>query len=203
MKRTLAMMLALMAVGGAMMRTNRNPEAAYADHTDDLPVVYVADPEPLPESPAVIHDESPVLYPVPLAEEVQLHIIHVCEKNYIDPSVIMAMIDRESDFRVKAMGDKGQAFGLMQIQPKWHQARMDKLGVTDLLDPIQNVTVGMDYLVELLEQGHGLEWALMAYNGGNAYANKLAAKGIVSNYAEEILANAEVYAKAVYEDAIQ
>jgi soluble lytic murein transglycosylase-like protein len=150
------------------------------------------------EEPVVI--EAQVLYPVPLDEDLQVYIIDLCEQHYLDPSVIMAMIDRESDFRVKVMGDNGQAYGLMQIQPKWHQARMDKLGVTDLLNPYQNVAVGIDYLVELLNREKGLEWALMAYNGGQAYANKLTAKGIVSNYAEGILATAEVYAKEVYKE---
>jgi soluble lytic murein transglycosylase-like protein len=192
MKRTFALMLALLTISSSTVGEDRDVEAA----CEDLPVVYVEEQEP--EAEPVVVEETPVLYPVPLDEEVQLHIIHVCEKNYIDPSVIMAMIDRESDFRVNAMGDKGQAFGLMQIQPKWHQERMDKLGVTDLLDPVQNVTVGIDYLVELLGREKGLEWALMAYNGGQAYANKLTARGIVSDYAEEILANAEVFAKAVY-----
>lgn len=193
MKRTFALMLALLTIGNSTMRNDCDTE----EPVEDLPVVFVEEQEPETE-PVVA--EAPVLYPVPLDADLQVYIIRLCEQHYIDPSVIMAMIERESDFRVKAMGDKGQAFGLMQIQPKWHQERMDKLGVTDLLNPYQNVTVGIDYLVELLNREKGLEWALMAYNGGQAYANKLTAKGIVSDYAEEILATAEVFAKEVFEE---
>ena len=69
------------------------------------------------------------------------------------------------------------------MQPKWHQDRMDKHGVNDLLDPFQNVTVGMDYLFELLDEGKGLEWALAAYNQGPDEADL----GLGFGYAAEVL----------------
>ena len=50
------------------------------------------------------------------------------------------------------MGDVHESFGLMQIQPKWHEDRMRRLGVTDLLDPEQNVRVGADLLSEHLSK---------------------------------------------------
>lgn len=85
------------------------------------------------------------------------------------------------------MGDKGESYGLMQIKKKWHTARMERLGVTDLLDPYQNVTVGIDLLAELLRYGGSLEWALMCYNGGYAYADKRIASGKISDYAKGVI----------------
>lgn len=134
---------------------------------------------------------APALYDVPLAEDVQRHIMRQCEQYEIDPAIILAMIQRESSYKANAIGDSGKSFGLLQIQKRWHTERMDKLGITDLLDPLQNVTVGIDYLAELIGRGRGIEWALMAYNGGPSYANKLAAKGIVSTYAQAILDNSQ------------
>ncbi len=134
---------------------------------------------------------APALYDVPLAEDVQRHIMLTCEQYEIDPAIILAMIQRESRYKASAIGDSGKSFGLLQIQKRWHTERMDKLGITDLLDPLQNVTVGIDYLAELMDRGRGIEWALMAYNGGPSYANKLAAKGIVSTYAQAILDNSQ------------
>ena len=137
-----------------------------------------------------VEEEPPVLYfDVPLSEDLQDHIFLVCESYGLDPALIIAVIQRESTYRAKLMGDNGKSYGLMQIQKKWHLERMERLGVTNLLDPYQNVKVGIDYLAELSEMGRGIEWTLMAYNGGPSYANKNAARGIVSNYAKDILTN--------------
>jgi soluble lytic murein transglycosylase-like protein len=122
---------------------------------------------------------------VPLDAELQDYIIRKCWDNGIDPAVVMAMIDRESDYDPNDMGDDGQAYGLMQIWPKWHYERMQKLGCTDLLDPYQNVTVGIDYLCELLSRYDGdMAKALTAYNRGHY-------SGTVTEYAKAVLDNAE------------
>ena len=75
----------------------------------------------------------------------------------------------------------------MQVQERFHQDRMDKYGITDLSDPYSNFLVGCDYLSEMIGKEKGLEWALMAYNGGPSYANRMADKGIVSEYAKEVI----------------
>jgi soluble lytic murein transglycosylase-like protein len=64
---------------------------------------------------------------------------------------------------------------------------MDRLGCTDLLDPYQNVTVGIGLFGDLLSTGKGVEWALMAYNGGSVYADKKVAQGILTEYARNVL----------------
>jgi soluble lytic murein transglycosylase-like protein len=135
-----------------------------------------------------VKEEEPEvqLYDVPLTEEVQLYIIQLCEEHHIDPSVVMAMIYTESRFQADVVGDSGQAFGLLQIWPKWHYQRMLDLNCTNLLDPKQNVTVGIDLLAELMESGKGIEWALSAYNAGTASANKNGC----NDYAELVLAKA-------------
>lgn len=130
-------------------------------------------------------------FDVPLEEELQDHIFAECEKRGIDPAIIIAMIGRESRYRADIKGDHGRSYGLMQIQPKWHQKRANELGAPDLMDPFDNVTVGIDLLGDLLESSGSIEWALMAYNGGAAYANRKTSRGEVSDYAKAILNNAE------------
>ena len=127
------------------------------------------------------------VYPVPLDEETQFSIICICEDYHIDPAVVIAMIARESSFKADAIGDNGDAFGVLQVQPKWHQERMTDLGCTDLLEPEQNVKVAVDYLAELIARGNGLEWALRAYNAGATGAKN----GLGCDYAAEVLANSE------------
>ena len=131
--------------------------------------------------------ETKLYYDVPLDIDLQEHIFAVCELYDVDPAVVISIIARESSFRANAMGDGGESYGLMQIKKKWHIERMKRLGVTDLLDPYQNVTVGIDLLAELLRYGDSLEWALMCYNGGYEYADKRIANGKISDYAKGVI----------------
>ena len=163
-----------------MMLERQNEVAVVSEPAE--PRVIEPEPEPVIEEPSVVY------FDVPLSEDLQDHIFAECEVRGIDPAVIIAMIERESRFDADAIGDSGRSYGLMQIQPKWHSARMEKLGCDDLLDPYQNVTVGIDLLAELIGRGKGVEWALMAYNGGPSYANRLSEKSIVSDYAASVMA---------------
>lgn len=129
--------------------------------------------------------EMSKLYDVPLDAELQFHIIGLCEERNIDPAIVMAMIWRESRFHADSVGDGGNSFGLMQIQPRWHNKRMEKLGCDDLLDPHQNVVVGIDYLAACIHRYDGdVAKALVAYNQGSY-------KGTVTAYAKSVLAKAE------------
>ena len=101
-----------------------------------------------------------------------------CEGKRITPEIVMAVIEVESKGNPQAIGDGGDSLGLMQIQPKWHRARMERLGVDDLLDPEQNIKVGVDILEELLEKYQDIDAALTAYNvghddGSRDYANRV------------------------------
>lgn len=126
-------------------------------------------------------------YDVPLDMELQAHIINECGAYDIDPAIVFAMIERESSFRADVVGDSGKSYGLMQIQKRWHEDRMERLGVTDLLDPYQNTSVGIDYLAEMLNRGNGVEWGLAAYNAGASGANK----GYGDSYAKGVLERSE------------
>lgn len=124
---------------------------------------------------------------IPLDANIQDHIFKKCDEYGIDPALVISIIKKESNYRANVMGDNGRSYGLMQIQARWHQTRMTKLGVTDLLDPYQNITVGVDYLAELFRTGKSTEWVLMAYNGGSSYANSKQANGVVSKYVTDVL----------------
>lgn len=130
-------------------------------------------------------------FDVPLDEELQDYIFELCEEHNIDPALVITMIGKESNFNASAIGDGGNSLGLMQIQPRWNQDRMDILGCQDLLDPFQNVTVGIDLLAELFDKGNSVEWVLMAYNGGQSYANRKISNGEISNYAQTVLHNSK------------
>ena len=168
------------------------------------PVVYIVyvyvDSKPVVEEKveAAVKAEAPEVkntayYDVPLSEELQEHIIEQCENRGVDPALVMGMIRAESSFNADALGDGGNSHGLMQVQPRWHQNRMDEYGCDDLMDPFQNVTVGIDIIADWLDVGRGVEYALMGYNGGNPYAKEMWSSGQVSEYAQKVLKYAEGY----------
>ena len=133
------------------------------------------------------------LYNVPYDEDLQLHIIAQAEQYGIDPAIVFAVIWKESRYYYTASGDNDESLGIMQIKQKFHQWRMDCLGVTDLLDPYQNVMVGCHLLGEKFQKYGDIEMALMIYNAGETGAkNNWFSKGIYTNkYSQAVLAKAE------------
>lgn len=129
--------------------------------------------EPVPEDPvvqiieeteAVSMEYDPVRDDIPLDAEIQRLLYKACGETGIRYELALAVIWQETDFR-NVIGDGGESAGYMQVQKKWHSERMERLGVTDLLDPYGNFLVGLDFLAELLET-HELTDALTRYNSG-------------------------------------
>lgn len=143
-------------------------------------------PQPI-EYKLVDLPELPPKYDVPLDDDLVLHIIDIADINNIDPELILAIIKQESNFDASAMGDNGHSYGLMQVQKRYHEERMRRLYCTDLLNPYENVIVGADIISQKLRSGKGLEWALMAYNGGNPYADHMLQDGKISEYAQNVI----------------
>lgn len=129
-----------------------------------------------------------------LLEDLQDYIFDLCEEKQIDPAIIIAMCFHESCYNASAIGDGGYSHGLMQVQPRFHQERMARLGCTNMLDPYQNVTVGIDFLDYLIDRYNGnVEMALVAYNMGmgGAYSNCFSKGVYYSSYSRKVLATAE------------
>lgn len=98
----------------------------------------------------------------------------------IDPLLIVAVMAIESSFNPLAVSSMG-AQGLMQVIPRFH---MDKIGENRrkdaLFDPLLNVRVGTEVLVEGLRRFGSLQTALQYYGGALSdpeagYANKVLA----------------------------
>lgn len=135
----------------------------------------------------------PVYDFIPLSEELQIYICEVAEGYDICPMVVYALMWQESRFDTEALNStsKEHSVGLMQVNLMWHQTRMDKLGITNVADPKQNILLGIDYLAELMtyeeRENITLEWVLMAYNAGPTGADELAAQGTVTAYARSVM----------------
>jgi soluble lytic murein transglycosylase-like protein len=80
----------------------------------------------------------------------------------LDPRLLKAVIQVESDFDHQAVSEDG-AMGLMQLMPE----KASELGVRDAFNPFENLDAGARYLSELLRKYDGdLTLALAAYNAG-------------------------------------
>ena len=90
------------------------------------------------------------------------------EKYGIDPYFVCAVIWTESKFDVHASSRAG-AQGLMQLMP----GTAKSLGVTDVMDPAQNIEGGTKYLRKMLDMfGGDVRLALAAYNTGPGNVKK-------------------------------
>lgn len=98
-----------------------------------------------------------------IREEYQVYIEEISNQYGVCPELIMAIVEHESSGRADAT-NKG-CKGLMQINAKYHQDRMERLGVTDIYDPYSNILIGTDYIMELAEKHEELPLVLMVYNG--------------------------------------
>ena len=140
-------------------------------------VTVVSVSEPKMTATSLEESEAPevIYYDVPLDHDTQDLLRHACEESGVDMSLALAVISRETDFR-NISGDNGNAYGYFQVWPRWHYDRMERLGVTDLNDPLSNFRVGCDFLAELLEK-YPLTDALTWYNSGkpgnSAYARSV------------------------------
>ncbi len=111
--------------------------------------------------------------------EIARSIIEVSRHYDLEPELILAMIFTESRFDVYAESEAG-AIGLMQLRPATAMAVADELelewkGQRLLTDPQINILLGTSYLHSLLQRynGHGLEYALAAYNVGPSKFDRL------------------------------
>ena len=82
----------------------------------------------------------------------------------LDPALVLEVVRAESNFNPRARSHKG-ALGLMQLIP----ATARRFGVTDPLDPVQNLRGGMAYLRWLQDRFDGdIRLTLAGYNAGEA-----------------------------------
>lgn len=91
----------------------------------------------------------------------------------IAPEFLEAIAWTESRFDETATN--GGCIGLMQISPRWHRDRMERLGVDDdgLYTVDGSMALAADYLHELFTTYNDPYWVLMTYNGdSNADAYK-------------------------------
>lgn len=93
------------------------------------------------------------------------------EAHGVDPMLVRALIQVESNYRARARSHKG-AMGLMQLMP----ATAREYQVRNPYDPKANIAAGVKHLKGLLDRLGAVDLALAAYNAGEGAVKKF--KGI-------------------------
>ncbi|HEY4364023.1 MAG TPA: lytic transglycosylase domain-containing protein [Bryobacteraceae bacterium] len=105
----------------------------------------------------------PVVAPAKIAEMVDKS----ARAHDVDPLLVHSIIQVESNYNSSAVSPKG-AEGLMQLMPP--TARM--LGVSNSMDPGENIEAGVKYLKQLQDVYKDDRLALAAYNAGPGAVDK-------------------------------
>jgi soluble lytic murein transglycosylase-like protein len=111
----------------------------------------------------------------------------------VESALLHAVISVESRYSPKAVSKAG-AIGLMQLMPKTAK----RYGVTDPLDPLQNLRGGARYLRYLLKKyNNDRNLALAAYNAGEKsvakYGNQIPPYPETTNYVPRVMGYYQKY----------
>jgi soluble lytic murein transglycosylase-like protein len=148
---------------GKRVFVNANPNFAPRSARTPLPKGFT----PTGAASRTTQNSSEASSPLSAAEEanrekIEDMIREVSARYRVDPALVRAVIQTESNWNSWAVSRKG-ALGLMQLVPGTAQ----QMGVNDAFDPKQNLDGGVRYLRMLLERYNGdLDRALAAYNAG-------------------------------------
>ena len=124
---------------------------------------------------------------VPLDVSLQKEIYAVSKQYGIDYTLLLAVMQQESQFDVHAKSDAGD-YGLMQINRINHRNLSVVLGIHDFMDPASNVRAGAYMLRDLFDKYHDVHKVLMAYQMGETGAAACWEQGIVeSQYSRAVL----------------
>lgn len=116
-------------------------------------------------------------------------------ENGLDPVLVAAIVETESDFRPTLLSPKN-AHGLMQLIPSTGAL----MGAKDLFNPVENVRAGTRYLKYLNVRFNDPQMALAAYNAGEAVVRRYG--GIppyqeTQNFVKKVARNHERYQRQV------
>lgn len=114
---------------------------------------------------------------VELDETNQEFLYYLCKGYNIDFILAAAVIQVESNCKPSVISASDD-YGLMQINKVNHDELTKAIGVTDYLDPVQNMRAGCYVLRKLFEKYQNPALVLMAYNMGEKGAKRLWREGL-------------------------
>lgn len=169
-----------------LVRGMTTTETAYTPEKVEVvyqaPKVEVAADEYLIEPETeVVEEQKPTYYELNLSNDEQDIIRKICADYGLEFELVLAICQTETNCNPKEIGDYGNSYGIMQIQPRWWQGYFDKNNCKDWLDIQDNVIVGCEILNYLYTAYEETVRVLNAYNSSDPdYYN---------GYSDRVLAN--------------
>jgi soluble lytic murein transglycosylase-like protein len=121
--------------------------------------------------------------------ELALDITHHALAAGIDPELAFRLIRVESVFKVSARGRQG-ALGLMQLMPGTARSLDRSLDTErEILDPDNNLRIGLRYLRQMIERYDDVRLGLLAYNRGEGSVDRALRRGVdpENGYSRKVL----------------
>lgn len=154
----------------------------------DTPDVTLSALSPVNEPTESIKESINVTYySIPLSSEIQEYTVEACNQYNIDPKMVYAIIQVESNFEPDVISATND-YGLMQINQYNHKWLSETLVITDFLDERSNIHAGVYMLYEASKYATDIHKILMVYNLGIVKARQLWESGYASTeYSNEVV----------------
>ena len=179
---TLIMAVVVGCIFGAMHYESAMSTVPWWERNRPEPVIYEVEIEPIVGTELIVETETDYI-----DEDIPIEVQEAAKKwgeiYDICPEFLEAMAFKESTYNPAV--SNGECLGLMQVNPRWHWDRMERLGVSeaDLFTVDGCMAVAADYLNELFATYEDPAVVLAVYNGDSRALDP----GYISDYAELIL----------------
>lgn len=134
-------------------------------------------------------------YDISLDKDIQQYLYDKCKEYNVPYDLALGVIKVESNFNpslIHKNSNGSRDYGLFQINTINHKWLSEELGITDFLNPYQNIDAGVYMLSQLLKKYDDEHIVLMSYNMGEQAAKNLVNRGIYSSrYSRKVIETKE------------
>jgi len=151
----------------------------------------------IPEIEFTLEEEEEIIpeYDIPLDKDIQKYLYDKCKEYNVPYDLALGVIKVESNFNpslIHKNSNGSRDYGLFQINTINHKWLSEELGITDFLNPYQNIDAGVYMLSQLLKKYDDEHIVLMSYNMGEQAAKNLVSRGIDSSrYSRKVIETKE------------
>ena len=151
----------------------------------------------IPEIEFTLEEEEEIIpeYAIPLNKDIQKYLYNKCKEYNVPYDLAIAVIKTESNFNpslIHKNSNGSRDYGLFQINTINHKWLSEELGITDFLNPYQNIDAGVYMLSQLLKKYDNEHIVLMSYNMGERATKNLVSRGIDSSrYSRKVIETKE------------
>ena len=139
---------------------------------EEVPIEVILNP------PVVVIEEKVTPYEfIPLSDDLQVHMITLCNEMDLDFFLCASLMDSESSFNEDAVSKDGKDIGLFQIRASVWEEHFSEMGL-DIYDPRDNIECGLLIIRKLCDK-YPVETALQCYKCGESRGLQLMNEGIV------------------------